>query len=511
VSAVALPLLPRRGLDRKNSLSKIAVIGAGPAGITAAYQLAKAGVPVHVYEASNSVGGLAKTLELWNQRVDLGPHRFFSNDKRVNDLWLEVVGDDYEMVNRLTRIYYNGRFFHYPLKPFDALSKLGVAEAFRCLASYGLGRLKRAQEEESFEGWVTQRFGRRLFDIFFKTYSEKLWGISCRDLDSDFAAQRIKKLSLGEAIKNAFARPKQAEHATLADQFAYPHQGTGEIYERMASYVRSHGGTVECGRPVQRVLMGAGRVSGIELADGEIRNFDHVISTMPLNLLVTRLPDVPAEIAQAAHSLKFRNTILAFLKVEASDLFPDNWLYVHAPELRVGRITNFRNWVPQLHGEEKASILALEYWCDLGDALWSESNDSIIQMASEEMGQTGLLKGASVSAGYIHRIPRCYPVYNRGYRKNLGPIEKYLQTIDGLTAIGRDGAFKYNNQDHSILMGILTAENIISHTRHDLWSINTDYETYQESSMITKTGLVPRPGSGVFLPQPAPSAALQRA
>jgi protoporphyrinogen oxidase len=467
-------------LDRKNSLSKIAVIGAGPAGITAAYQLAKAGVPVHVYEASDSVGGLAKTLELWNQRVDLGPHRFFSTDKRVNDLWLEVVGDDYEMVNRLTRIYYNGRFFHYPLKPFDALSKLGVAEAFRCLASYGLGRLKRAQEEESFEGWVTQRFGRRLFDIFFKTYSEKLWGISCRDLDSDFAAQRIKKLSLGEAIKNA-------------------------------SYVRSHGGTVECGRPVQRVLMRAGRVSGIELADGEIRNFDHVISTMPLNLLVIRLPDVPAEIAQAAHSLKFRNTILAFLKVEASDLFPDNWLYVHAPELRVGRITNFRNWVPQLHGEEKASILALEYWCDVGDALWSESNDSIIQMASEEMNRTGLLKGASVSAGYIHRIPRCYPVYNRGYRKNLGPIEKYLQTIDGLTAIGRDGAFKYNNQDHSILMGILTAENIISHTRHDLWSINTDYETYQEASMITKTGLVPRPGSGVFLPQPAPSAALQRA
>ncbi len=497
-------------MDWNNTPARIAVIGAGPAGITAAYQLAKAGISTHVYEASESVGGLAKTLNLWNQKVDLGPHRFFSSDRRVNDLWLEVIGNDYEMVNRLTRIYYNGRFFHYPLKPFDALSNLGVMEAVRCVASYGIGRLKPAQEEESFEGWVTQRFGRRLFNIFFKTYSEKLWGISCRDLDSDFAAQRIKKLSLWEAIKNAFARPEVTEHKTLADQFAYPHEGTGEIYRRMAAFVESHGGKVECRRPVQRVLMRDGRVSGLELADGEVRDFDHVISTMPLNLLVTRLPEVPAEIAQAANSLKFRNTILVYLKVEGRNLFPDNWLYVHAPELRVGRITNFRNWVPQLNGWEKATILALEYWCNAEDPLWSKPDESIITMAQEEMGRTGLLGTAPISDGHVHRIPRCYPVYNRGYRNHLGPIENYLQTVEGLTAIGRDGAFKYNNQDHSILMGILAAENVASKTCHDLWSINTDYETYQEASVITKTGLVPRPDA-VLLPQPGSETVLQRA
>jgi protoporphyrinogen oxidase len=488
----------------------VAIIGAGPAGMTAAYQLAKESVGVHVFEASDAIGGLSRTINLWDQKVDLGPHRFFSSDPRVNNLWLEVIGEDYEMVNRLTRIYYKGRFFHYPLKQVDALAKLGVFEAARCVASYLAQRLRRRESENCFEKWVIQRFGRRLFQIFFKTYSEKLWGIPCHALDSDFAAQRIKKLSLFEAVRAALFKNGAAAHKTLVEQFAYPKAGTGELYNRMADYVRATGGTVECQRPVQSVLLRDGCVNGVRFEDGEQRTFDEVISTMPLNQLVTRLRDVPADVISAAESLRFRSTILVFLKVEATNLFADNWLYVHSEDLRAGRITNFRNWVPQLYGESQSSILALEYWCNRDDSIWSQDDESLVALASRELRSTGLIKNAIVSAGHVHRIPRCYPVYSRGYKEVLKPVQDYLSTLSGLTVIGRYGAFKYNNQDHSILMGMLAAENISEGATHDLWAINTDYE-YQERTKITKTGLVRERPETFPVGGPAPAAALRPA
>lgn len=466
----------------------IAVIGAGPAGITAAYQLAKAGFAVDVFESSGSAGGMAKTIELWGQKVDLGPHRFFSSDRRVNELWLEVVGEDYEMVKRLTRIYYSGKFYAYPLKAFDTLLKLGPLEATRCMLSYLRERWVRAPQDGSFEDWVVARFGRRLFNTFFKTYSEKLWGISCKDLDADFAAQRIKKFSLGEAVKSALF-PKKGHHKTLVDEFAYPHEGTGAVYERMAGYVAKHGGAIHCHTPVKRVITDGNQAVGLELSNGEIHSYDDIISTMPLNLLVARLDEAPEPIKAAAASLTFRNTILVYLNVEGKDLFPDNWLYVHSPELQVGRITNFRNWVPQINRDAPNTILASEYWCYHEDELWTMEDSQIIDLARREMEKTGLIKGAPVVAGKVYRIPRCYPVYQRGYKKNLAPVESYLGTIRGLTVIGRYGAFKYNNQDHSILMGILAAENIAQRAAHDLWEINTDYEDYQEAATITRSGL----------------------
>jgi protoporphyrinogen oxidase len=277
------------------------------------------------------------------------------------------------------------------------------------------------------------------------------------------------------------------------DQFAYPHVGTGMVYERMASYVDAHGGRVHLRRPVERVVTEGGRATGLELVGGEFRAYDHVISSMPLTLLVTRLPDVPAAVRGAAQELRFRNTILVYLRVEATDLFPDNWLYVHSANLQMGRLTNFRNWVPQLYGQEKASILVLEYWCYDHDALWSEDDARLVELATKELARTGLVRGARVGAGHVHRIQRCYPVYNRGYKQHLKPVEEYLDTVPGLTAIGRYGSFKYNNQDHSILMGLLAAENIVGRAKHDLWRINTDYDSYQESSVITKTGLVAQP------------------
>ena len=468
---------------------KVGVIGAGPAGMSAAYCLARAGVHVEVFEAGPEVGGLARTIELWNQKVDIGPHRFFSSERKINELWLEVVGRDYEMVNRLTRIYYRKRFFYYPLKPFNALRNLGPLQAIACLLSYVWERLHPTKPDGTFENWVRSRFGNRLFQIFFKTYSEKLWGLSCRQLDSDFAAQRIKKLSLYEAIKNAFFGNRKSQHKTLVDQFAYPNEGSGMVYRRMAAFVVQRGGSVNLRTPVKRVLSRDQTAYGIELENGSVRDFDHVVSSMPLSLMVARLSEAPEAVRESASTLKFRNTILIYLNVQSVDLFPDQWLYIHSDDLRTGRITNFRNWIPSLYANEQSSILALEYWCYEEEMLWKQDDDELVKMATQEIRRTGLIGKAAVSDGFVHRISRSYPVYHIGYREKLKPIEDYLRSVRNLSVIGRYGSFKYNNQDHSLLMGMLAAENIAQGATNDLWEINTDYDTYQESYVITSTGL----------------------
>jgi protoporphyrinogen oxidase len=468
---------------------KVAVIGAGAAGMTAAYSLAKNKHQVDVYEASSKIGGLAGTLKLWNQKVDIGPHRFFSTDKRVNDVWLDVVGDDFEMVNRLTRIYYRNKFYNYPIRLFNALGNLGIFEAGRCIISYINERLFPTKQDGSFEAWVQGRFGKRLFVVFFKHYTEKLWGITCKELDADFAAQRIKKLSLYEAIKNAILNGKGNKHKTLVDQFAYPLGGTGMVYEKMADIVKKSGNTIHLDTPVYRIITNDGNVIGIELEDGTFKEYDHVISSMPYTLMVKRLTEVPENIKNLAENLKFRNTILVYLLIDSTELFPDNWIYIHSKSLKMGRITNFRNWVSDLYGNEKKTILAIEYWCNDEDPLWNHSDDDLIKLASEEIVKTKLVQPLSIEKGYVHRLHRSYPVYSKGYKEILRPIEKYISSIKQLSVIGRYGAFKYNNQDHSILMGLLAAENIISSTNHNLCEVNTDYETYQESYIITKMGL----------------------
>jgi len=472
---------------------RIAVIGAGPAGMTAAYEISKElGKKVsvlEVYEKSDRVGGLSKSIDLWEQRVDLGPHRFFSHDRDINALWLEVVGQQYDIVNRQTRIYYKKRFFDYPIKAFNALEGLGIFEAVRCVLSYIGERLFPTRDTSTFEGWVISRFGKRLYSIFFKTYSEKLWGISCSDLDSDFAAQRIKKLSLFEAIKNALFTGKGNKHATLADQFAYPTGGTGAVYENMQKLIESRGGNVHLNAGVERVITDGSKARSLQMESGEIREFDHIISTMPISLLVERLPEVPAPIKELSRKLTFRNTILVYLRIDRSDLFTDQWLYIHEPSVEVGRVTNFRNWLPSIYGDSGASILCLEYWCYFDDPIWNQSPEQLIDTASREIVTTGLVKEGDVKDGHVVRLPRCYPVYFSGYSEVIKPVEAYLDTVEGLHVIGRYGAYKYNNQDHSILMGMRASENILENRAHNLWDINTDYEVYQESTVITKTGL----------------------
>lgn len=483
------------------STMRIAVIGAGPAGMTAALQLSRGGAEVSVYEAGQCVGGLARSLDLWGQKVDLGPHRFFSTDARINRFWLDVVGSDYAMVNRLTRIYYKDRFFHYPLKPWNAYWNMGMSDAVSCLASYVNEQLRSPDsrtDDVSFESWTVQRFGRRLFEMFFKTYSEKLWGLPCHQLSADFAAQRIKQLSLPEALMSALSPRRARTHKTLVNRFAYPLGGTGSVYEKMADQLTQLGGQIHLQRPVQRVLHEDFDVRGIELADGQQEEFDQVVSTMPLTMLMAGLTDVPKEVEAAANGLQFRNTILVYLHVDSDSLFDDQWLYIHSPELKMGRVTNFRNWVPELHGDEGTTILAVEHWCDDDDPIWTASDHGLIQQATNELRSTELLGDQPVLDGHVVRLRKCYPVYRRGYREQVERIANYLKHFRRLTPIGRYGTFKYNNQDHSILMGILAAENLLDDCGHDLWSVNSDYEVYQEHALITETGLVSPPARTEF-------------
>jgi len=470
-------------------VKKVAIIGAGPAGLTTAYALCKQGYEVHVYEASNEAGGLSRTIDLWGMKADIGPHRFFSTDKRVNSLWLELVGKDYKMINRKTRILYNQKYFNYPLKAGNALLNLGPITAGSCLLSYMKQKLFPIKQDGSFQNWVVHRFGERLFELFFKSYSEKLWGISCTDLDADFAAQRIKKLSLKEAVISALRKNKSNQHKTLVDQFAYPNEGSGIVYNRMVDFILQQKGKLNFRTPVVSLQVDQNRVVGLTTINGESHSFDHVVSSMPLTHLLKALPSVPENISHSATQLKFRNTIMVYLLIDSEHLFDDNWLYIHSPNLKTGRITNFRNWTPALYGESKKTILSMEYWCYEEDEGWTESDENIISLASNELVKSGLCKKNLIEEGKVLRIPKCYPVYSKGYRKLLEPIEEYINGFKNLQAIGRFGAFKYNNQDHSILMGLLAAENIIDFKKHNLWAVNTDYDLYQERSIITATGL----------------------
>jgi protoporphyrinogen oxidase len=463
---------------------KVGIIGAGPAGLSAAYQLTKEGVKVEVFESADAVGGLAKTFSLWGQKVDLGPHRYFCEEPRVNRLWFEMVGNDYRMIGRLTRIYYRGRYFYYPLVPLNALWNMGLFEAACCLASYAAERIAHVHQEaddSTFESWVVGRFGRRLYEMFFKSYTEKLWGIPCGELDADFAKQRIRKFSMAEVVKGALGFSRGG-HKTLVDCFAYPIEGAGMVYRRMAEFVCQAGGSVHLNSKVRRVTYRNRRVDGLELDDGQLRPFDHVISTMPVTSLARGLGVMPEPVADAVGQLHYRNTILVYLSVDGKEAFRDQWLYVHSPELRTGRVTNFRNWVPELYGDAENSILALEYWCNDRDPRWLEQDDRLIELARREIVSTGLVDANSIQKGHVVRIARSYPIYRQGYREQTARLAEYLDDFAGLMAIGRGGAFKYNNQDHSMLMGILAAENLLYGKENNLWDVNSDSDTYQEAA-----------------------------
>lgn len=462
----------------------VGIIGAGPAGLSAAYELSKNNVSCIVFEASSDVGGLCRSLPLWNQTVDLGPHRFFSTDPRVNATVDDVLDGKFSMVPRLTRIFHKNKFFKYPLEFLDVFSTLGPSESLRCLSSYIRERVsqlcRQGTKPNNFEDWIVRSFGQRLYEIFFKSYSEKLWGIRCNKIHSDFAAQRIRRLTFAEALKNALSSKSSKKHRSLVDEFKYPDGGTGELYKKMSLLTQNQGGSIYLNSPVLRVNLENGRATGIELVSGEKFKFDYIISTMPLTRLVTQFNEVPINVREAANRLRYRSTILVYLELSRNSYFDDQWLYIHSEKLKTGRITNFRNWSRTLNGASGATILCHEIWCFQNDSTWNQSDEDFIQLASQELIETGLAEKSDILRGTVIRIEKCYPIYDVDYKDHLQEIIDYLKKIPNLLAIGRYGSFKYNNQDHSILMGLLAADFILGKSVHDLWSVNTNYDVYQE-------------------------------
>jgi protoporphyrinogen oxidase len=461
----------------------VVIVGAGPAGLTAAYLLAKEGTRVTALEADDVVGGLARTVEYRGYRFDIGGHRFFTKIPPVEALWRELLGDELIKVPRLSRIHYRGRYFDYPLKAANALRGLGLVDTVLVLLSYIRARLWPSKVEENFEQWVSNRFGRRLYEIFFKTYTEKVWGIPCTEIRAEWAAQRIQGLSLAKAIWSATTLQRRANGIkTLINEFDYPRLGPGQMWERARDRVTELGGEVQMRHRVVGLELRDGRIVAVRARapDGDVRiEGDHFITTMPLRELVRAcLPKTPASVARAADGLNYRDLIVVALILRQRDLFPDNWIYIHTPGVRVGRIQNCNNWSRAMVPDPATSCVNMEYFCFEGDDVWATGDEDLIALAQRELAELGLADPSLVVDGMVVRVPKAYPVYDSTYRARLDVVRTWLDAIPNLHTIGRNGMHKYNNQDHSMLTAMLALDNMCGAT-HDLWVVNTDYEYHE--------------------------------
>lgn len=452
----------------------VAVLGAGPAGLTAGYLLARRGVPVVVFEAEHQVGGLARTVVRDGYRFDLGGHRFYTKSSEVSELWREVMGDELLLRRRLSRIYWRGRFIAYPLRAGDVARKVGPVEVARCLASYAAGAAARRGSETSFEEWVSARFGRRLFELFFRTYTEKVWGVPSSEIRAEWAAQRIRGLSLWSAARSALRGGADGGVRTLVGEFRYPRLGPGQMWERMAAEVRRLGGELRLGSPVRRLGAAGGRIQSVETDDGSL-DVSAVISSLPLRSLPAIVDPPPAaDVAASGRGLRYRDFLTVALIVRGSDPFPDNWIYVHEPGVRVGRIQNYRAWSPAMVPDPARSCLGLEYFCFEGDELWSTTDAALVDLAAGELERLGLADRAAIEGGHVVRVPRAYPIYDRDYAERVAAIRGWLEGLDNLQQVGRNGLHRYNNSDHSMLTAIRAVENLCDAKRHDIWSVNAD-------------------------------------
>ena len=460
----------------------VVVIGAGPAGLTAAYELAKQNIQSITFEQSDKVGGIARTETYKGYRFDIGGHRFFTKVKEVERLWYEVLGDELIKVPRLSRIYYDGKFFSYPLEPLNTLTNIGLLNSLFILASYLKAKLRPNPEEENLEQWVINRFGERLYRTFFKTYTEKVWGIPCTQIQAEWAAQRIKGLSLKKAATNALFGTNNTK--TLIKEFDYPLLGPGMMWERFQELLEQKGSPVEMQAKVTRVQRRGTRIKSIDVyQNGQSRSIlgEHFISSMPVTALVKQLdPPAPAHVLEAACSLNYRDFLIVSLIINQDHLFPDNWIYIHSPDFQVGRIQNFKNWSPAMVPEAHKTCLGMEYFCSRGDKLWSMTDDELIQLASIEVVNLGLIDDLTqIEDGVVIRQLKAYPVYDAEYRKHLDVIQDFLNTFENLQTVGRNGMHRYNNQDHSMLTGILAVKNILGE-HHDLWKVNTERSYHEE-------------------------------
>lgn len=456
------------------------VAGAGPAGLAAAHGLAEAGLPVVVFERDRAVGGIARTVEHRGYRFDLGGHRFFTKVAEIQRLWDDTLGADFLLRPRLSRIHYRGRFFHYPLRPLDALAGLGVMESTRVLGSYARAQLFPNHEEATFEQWVVNRFGRRLFEIFFETYTEKVWGIPCREISADWAAQRIRNLDLLTAVRNALlgGGVRDGEIVTsLIDRFHYPRLGPGMMWERWRDRLADREVQTVLEAEVIRLHHERGRVMAVDVrhSDREERvAAAHVVSTMPLRDLVRALePAPPPEVRAAAARLRYRDFLIVVLIARAAELFPDNWIYVHSPEVRVGRVQNFKNWSPAMVPDPDTTSLGLEYFVSREEDLWQAGDEELVRFGAVEAARLGIVRPEQVEDGVVVRVPDAYPVYDREAHAAVATIRAYLAGLSNLYPIGRNGQHRYNNQDHSMLTGLHAAQTIAG-TPRPIWDVNVE-------------------------------------
>ncbi|MFO0958502.1 MAG: NAD(P)/FAD-dependent oxidoreductase [Isosphaeraceae bacterium] len=468
------------------------IAGGGPAGLTAAYELTKHGHPCVVLESDGvRVGGISRTDQYRGYRFDIGGHRFFSKSAEINELWREILGDELLGRPRLSRIYYNGKFFDYPLKPLDALTKLGPWASLRCGFSYLRASLFPIKPEVSFEDWVVNRFGRALFETFFKTYTEKVWGMPTSTISADWAAQRIKGLNafraLADALLGGLRRKKGEVIKTLIDRFQYPRLGPGQMWEACRDRIVERGGTVRMDQRVIRIEHDNSSIRAFVTGDSDGRRTRYeghaFISTLPMRELISSMvPPAPDAVRRAAMSLKYRDFLSVVLILDQPEAFPDTWIYIHEPAVRVGRIQNFKNWSPDLVPDPSKTSLGLEYFCFEGDDLWTMSDADLIALGTREIEAIGLAKGDRVIDGCVVRMPKAYPVYDDDYLAHVGLIREWLGRFDNLELAGRNGMHKYNNQDHSMMTALLAARNILGQGRYDTWKVNTDAEYHEEEA-----------------------------
>jgi protoporphyrinogen oxidase len=458
-------------------------VGAGPAGLTAAWELAVRGYKPVVYEKYRLVGGISRTEQYKGNRFDIGGHRFFTKVPEVSDLWHTWMGEELLRRPRLSRIFYDGKFFYYPLRAFNALANLGFLRSVAIVLSYLRFKLFPYPREDNLEQWVTNRFGRELYRIFFKTYTEKVWGIPCTEIRAEWAAQRIKGLSLPSAVRNALFRPKGEIIKTLIEEFEYPMHGPGMMWEYAARALQERGGEVHLQADVMRVTHEDCRVTGVWVANsaGESwRPAEYVISSMPLTELIRKLdPPAPPAILAAAGHLGYRDFLSVVLLIRQPRLFDDTWIYIHSPEVRVGRIQNFKNWSPHMVADPSTTSLGLEYFCNEGDDLWRLPDAELIALGTREIEQIGLARAADVVDGVVVRQLKAYPVYDSVYASHLDTLKAYLAGFENLQTVGRNGLHKYNNQDHSMLTAMLAVRNLEGE-KHDLWEVNTERSYHEE-------------------------------
>jgi protoporphyrinogen oxidase len=470
------------------------IVGAGPAGLAAAYEICKQGGESVVLERLDQVGGLSRTVKHDGCRYDIGPHRFFTKNVEVNQLFKDVVADDLRSVQRLTRILYNQKFFNYPLTPLNALFGVGFFKSLSIFNSYVYAKLRRRlvpRTPETFEDWVTDQFGIKLFQTFFKTYTEKVWGIPCSQIGADWAGQRIKGLSLGTAIWNALFKSvsKSKNVKTLVDEFLYPRHGAGMFYEKMAALIEEFGSTILTRRQVTRINREGLRVRSIVVRDWlgreeeiEAENF---LSSAPLTETVQMMhPAPPDEVLVACQKLRYRDHIGVHLKYDGNP-FPDNWIYVHDKRVKMARISNYRTFSPEMADREGISPLTVEYFTFKGDEVWNRSNDDLVRLAGQELQAANVAPADRIVSGFVIRSEKAYPVIGMGFQDHIQVIKGWLDRFENFLPIGRSGMFKYNNQDHAIATGLLAARTVLGLAKYDPWLVNIDAE-YHESGPVTE-------------------------